>query len=120
MILVFANAVNTSFSYRFFYLLYKHYIIFNFLKVTWFWQCIDPILPEFSQVQKVGGVTLPLYTPSCYFVLGSNFVRRWNGKAAREQRKNGMGHTPKNVLCSYTLERQKMPLFKRDGGYFDH
>ena len=86
----------------FFHLFYKYYAAFSFSKITWF--CSDPISPEFSQVPKVGSVTLPPDTPGRYFVPGSNFVRRWNWKAAREQRKNGVGLAPKKVLSSYTLE----------------
>ena len=65
---------------------------------------------NFFKFQKLG-----MY----HFVPGSNFLRRLNGKVAREQRKNGMGLAPKQLLSSYTLELRKMPLFTRDGSYHD-
>ena len=51
-----------------------------------------------------------LDTPGRYFVPGSNFVKRWNGKAAREQRKNGVGLAPKILVSSCTLKRRQMPF----------
>jgi len=47
-----ASTVDASFKFSFVQLLYKHYIVFNFSKVTPFWRCNDPILPQFSKAPK--------------------------------------------------------------------
>ena len=59
LILVPADAVNTSFDHTFFQLLYKHCVVFISSKVTWFKRCNDQIIPEFPQITKVGWMHYP-------------------------------------------------------------
>ena len=49
-----ANTVNTSFSYAFFRLLNKNYVVFNFQKLLGFDDVVTHFLPEFSQFPNVG------------------------------------------------------------------
>ena len=90
LMLVFSNTVNTSFSYMLFHLLYKHYVAFNFQNFPGFDNIVTQFYLNFLKFQKLGDVTLPPYTLGRYFVCGSNCWRRWYGKAAREERKNGV------------------------------
>ena len=64
---------------------------FKSSKITRFLQCSCQALLEFSQVPKAGVMTVLPYTLSRSFVPGSKFVTIWNGKAACQQRKNGVG-----------------------------
>ena len=59
---------------------------------------------------------LPPYTPGRYFVPGSNFVA-WNGKAAREQKQNGVGLAPKIFIKLAHSGMSENAPFKRDEGY---
>ena len=64
--MVVVNTADVSFNYTFFQQLYRYYVALTSSKITRLGRCIDPILPEFSQVSKVGGVTPP--TPACRYV----------------------------------------------------
>ena len=84
----FANTVNTSFSYTLFHLLYKNYVVFNFQKLPGFGDIMTQFCLNFLNFQKLWCDTSP-YTLGRYFVPGSNFVRRLNGKLLGRRERMG-------------------------------
>ena len=54
LILVFANAGNTSFSYRFFCLLRKHCVAFKFSKATGFDNVVAQFYLKYLKLKKMG------------------------------------------------------------------
>ena len=95
--MVFANTVNSSFSYTLFHLLYKNHVVFNFQKLHGFGNVVTQFYLNFLNFQKSGRDTSPHTLPR-YCFPGSNFVRRLNGKAAREDRKTLMVLAPRKCL----------------------
>ena len=72
------------------HLLYKNYVAFNFQKLPGFDDAVTQFRLNFLEFQNLGCLTLTPYTLGRYFVPGSIFMRRWNGKVAREEKKNGV------------------------------
>ena len=63
---------------------------------------------------------LPPYILGHYFIPVTNFMRKWNGKAALEERKNGVVLSPRKFLKFMHSGMLENAPFKLDGGDFDH
>ena len=59
---VFANTVNTFFSFTFFHLLYKNYGVFNFPKLLGFGDVVTQFYLNFLNFQKLECDTSPLHS----------------------------------------------------------
>ena len=68
MTLVFANALTTSFSYTFFDLLYKNYVVVNFEKLPAFGNVVTQFYLNFLNFPCLG-VILSTYILGRYFTL---------------------------------------------------
>ena len=109
--MVFANTVNTYFSYAFFHLLYKNHVVFNIQIIPGLGDVVTQFYLNFLNCQKLGCDTSP-YTLARYFVPGSNFVRGLNEETAREERKNGVQLAPRKFIKFMHSGTSENALFK--------